>query len=168
MKKACLFFLFAILSLASANAQMMEVFIYDSNGPYSNVRSTPNGKIVDRIPTNQDAMLNVYAPVNGWWEIADGSFFFLFCGMPRLAAAKSYYIHHSCIAVSTRNYGGQRLQLRKTPSAKGAVVYSFSQEINLRPIDIKNGWVKVKTLDGKYTGWIHQEWLCGNSVTNCN
>jgi hypothetical protein len=34
-------------------------------------------------------------------------------------------------------------------------------------MDIKGDWVKVKTIDGKYTGWIEEEWLCGNSLTNC-
>jgi len=37
----------------------------------------------------------------------------------------------------------------------------------LRPMEIKDDWVKVKTIDGKYTGWIEIEWLCGNSLTNC-
>ena len=168
MKKLFLIFSLAILSMASAKAQSLVVFINDSDGPYSNVRNAPNGKIVDRIPTDQNAMLDVYAPVNGWWEIADGSYFVPDGGMPHLTPASHHYIHSSCIAVSTRNYGGQRLSLRKTPSAKGAVVFSFSQETLLRPIDITNGWVKVKTLDGRHTGWIQDEWLCGNSVTNCN
>lgn len=168
MKKFFLVLSLAVLSMAGTKAQSLTVFIHDSDGPFSNVRNAPNGKIVDRIPTDKNAMLDVYAPVNGWWQIADQSYFVPDGGMPHLAAAKNHYIHNSCIAVSTRNYGGQRLYLRKTPSAKGKAVYSFSQETLLRPIDITNGWVKVKTLDGKHTGWIQDEWICGNSVTNCN
>lgn len=34
-------------------------------------------------------------------------------------------------------------------------------------MDIKGDWVKVQTYDGKYTGWIEAEWLCGNALTNC-
>ena len=39
--------------------------------------------------------------------------------------------------------------------------------IELRPIDVKGSWVKVKTTDGKHEGWIESDWLCGNSLTNC-
>ena len=38
----------------------------------------------------------------------------------------------------------------------------------LRPVDIRGNWVKVKTIDGKHTGWIESEWLCGNPLTNCS
>ena len=69
--------------------------------------------------------------------------------------------------MGTRNYGKQKLILRKSPNAKAAIVYSFTDEIMLRPMEIKGDWVKVKTTDGKYTGWIEIEWLCGNALTNC-
>ena len=69
--------------------------------------------------------------------------------------------------MGTRNYGGQTLYIRQSPSASAPVVYKFKKEIQLRPMDIKGEWVKVQTTDGKYTGWIEEEWLCGNSLTNC-
>jgi hypothetical protein len=34
-------------------------------------------------------------------------------------------------------------------------------------MEIKGDWVKVQTSDGKFTGWIEEEWLCGNALTNC-
>jgi SH3-like domain-containing protein len=69
--------------------------------------------------------------------------------------------------MATRNYGGQTLYLRKSPSASAPVVYKFKEEITLRPMEIKGDWVKVQTSDGKFTGWIEEEWLCGNALTNC-
>ena len=72
MKKFFLVLSLAVLSMAGTKAQSLTVFIHDSDGPFSNVRNAPNGKIVDRIPTDKNAMLDVYAPVNGWcmWEQA--------------------------------------------------------------------------------------------------
>ena len=78
-----------------------------------------------------------------------------------------YWIHYSVLGMGTRNYGKEKLTLRQSPNAKSAAVYSFTKEIVLRPMDIKGDWVKVKTIDGKYTGWIEADWLCGNSLTNC-
>lgn len=167
MKKAILTALLLFVVLA-VKAQSLGVFFYDLNGKYTNIRNAPNGKIVDKVPTSSDGMLLVENPVNGWWVICDNSYFEPDGGIYKFSGSRSgYYIHYSCIGIGTRNYGGQTLYLRATPSARAKVVYSFKEEITLRPIDVKGDWVKVKTMDGKHTGWIEAEWLCGNSVTNC-
>jgi hypothetical protein len=71
--------------------------------------------------------------------------------------------------VGTRNYGGQKITLFKEPSEKSAAVFSFTDERQLRVLDMKGEeWVKVRTIDGKYTGWVDRNWLCGNSLTNCS
>ena len=168
MKKILISLALALTSVASVYAQSLNVFIFDNNGAFSNVRNAPNGKVVDRIPVDQAAMLDVGEPSNGWWMINDQSYYIPDGGLYHLSGSREYWIHHSCIPVGTRNYGAETLYLRKTPSRKGAVTYSFDEEIILRPVEIANGWVKVITLDGKHTGWIEEEWLCGNSVTNCS
>ena len=155
-------------------AQSLGVFIHDNDGPFTNVRNNyKRGAVVDRIPTNCAAMLGIEHPVNGWWRIEGGSYTGLvdeyndFADVDLHGSTTGYWIHWSVIAVSTRNYGGEKLFLRKEPSEHAAVTYTFSEETLLRPIDIRGDWVKVKTVDGRGTGWIESDWLCGNSVTNC-
>lgn len=66
------------------------------------------------------------------------------------------------LGVFTADNSGKFTNVRNAP-----VVFKFKEEEILRPMDIKGDWVKVQTYDGKYTGWIEAEWLCGNALTNC-
>ncbi len=152
------------------NAQRVEVFIQDGNGPVTNVRNAPKGKVVAKLNSQSGIMFAVESQKNGWWKISQGIYV-----DPddmedvRLKGSKTgYWVHYSVIAMSTSNYGGQTLHLRKSPSSKARSAYSFKNEQILRPLEVRNGWVKVVTTDGKHTGWIEEVWLCGNSVTNCS
>lgn len=171
MKKLLMGLLMAIMGCAEMNAQTLSVYIHDNVGKFTNVRQQPNGKVADRIPVNASAMLEVETPKNGWWRIVgncyDGILKDDFEVVKLKGSKTGYWLHYSCIGVSTRNYGGQHLFLRNSPTAKARVVYTIKEETVLRPVEIKGDWVKVKTVDGKATGWIEREWLCGNSVTNC-
>ena len=168
MKKK-LFLSFVLLTSLSATmcAQSIGVFTSDQSGKYTNVRNAPNGKVVDRIPTSESAMIEVDQPTNGWWKIVSKGYSTGDEGGTFKGSTTGYWIHYSVLAVATRNYGGQTLVLRKSPNAKAAKVFEFSEEELLRPMEIKGDWVKVKTYDGKHTGWIEMEWLCGNALTNC-
>lgn len=154
---------------------LLDVYILDNDGsPYTNLRDAPRGNIVLQLPNGTYALyLSEFR--NGWWKVEDiweadadydedGNSLGI-----TLDEEKSYWVHYSVIASGTRNYGGQRLCLRQKPSAKARPTYWFKTEINLRPIEIDptGNWVKVKTVDGKHTGWIELEMLCGNPVTNC-
>lgn len=159
--------LFAIL----CHAQSLGVFIFDEDGPYTNVRNSPNGKVVDRIPVDGSAMLGVESPKNGWWRIVDDCYEAIgendFEEFKLKGSTTGYWIHYSVIGVGTRNYGGQHLKLYSQPNTSSRVVYTIKEETTVHPVEIKGDWVKVKTADGKGFGWIEAEWLCGNSVTNC-
>ena len=171
MKKRILSLFTMLLFAVLVNAQALGVFINDNDGPYSNVRNSPAGQIVDRIPVNASAMLGVETPKNGWWRIVGDCYEAIgevdFEEFKLKGSTTGYWIHYSVIGVGTRNYGGQHLYLRSEPKARGSVVYTIKEETIVRPVEIKGDWVKVKTLDGKGFGWIEAEWLCGNSVTNC-
>ena len=171
MKKILFFLFMAAVTCSKLNAQTLSVYIHDNDGHFTNVRHQPNGKVVDRIPTNASAMLEVQTPRNGWWRIVgncyDGIIRDDFEEVTLKGSKTGFWVHYSCIGVSTRNYGGQHLFLRSNPTEKARVVYTIKAETVLRPVEIKGDWVKVKTVDGKATGWIEKEWLCGNSVTNC-
>lgn len=168
MKKK-LFVLLMMMTCLSVgvSAQSLGVFTYDNSGKFTNVRNAPKGKVVDKIPTEVCAMIGVEKPTNGWWKIIGDTYDTGDDEGTLKGSTTGYWIHYSVLAMGTRNYGGQTLYIRQSPSASASVVYKFKKEIQLRPMDIKGEWVKVQTTDGKYTGWIEEEWLCGNSLTNC-
>lgn len=168
MKNPLILLLVLLTALsATVSAQSIGVFTWDSKGKFTNVRNAPNGKIIDRIPTSEAAMIGVEKPTDGWWKIVGDNYDTGDSQVKIKSSDTGCWIHYSVLALGTRNYGNQKLTLRKSPDEKSAVVYQFTDEILLRPMDIKGDWVKVKTIDGKYTGWIEEEWLCGNSLTNC-
>ena len=149
------------------SAQSLGVFTYDNSGKFTNVRNAPKGKVVDKIPTDVCAMIGVEKPTNGWWKLTDNTYETGDFDGKLKGSTTGYWIHYSVLGMGTRNYGVETLYIRKNPSESAPVVYKFKKEIVLRPMEIKGEWVKVQTCDGKYTGWIEVEWLCGNSLTNC-
>ena len=144
----------------------------------TNIRATPGGKIVGRLgdprPQLEDEedygpeddgpggnTPEVYNPTNGWWQILGYT-------IDGLDISEGGWIHWSVIAMSTRNYAGQKLQLHKEPSADSPVVGTITKsDVTVRPMDMSpdGEWVKVKTPYG--TGWIETNWLCGNPYTTC-
>jgi len=167
MKRLFLLFLLFTSIIMKANCQCA-VFITDNSGKYTNIRAAAKGKIVDKIPTELIVMLVVNNPVNGWWRIVGDSYSAMDSDDVTLKGSTTgYWIHSSVIGLGTRNYGGETISLRKSPSASSKAVFSFSDERRLHPVDICEGWVRVRTEDGRHEGWIEEEWLCGNPVTNC-
>ena len=166
MKKLVFVAALALLSVIG-RAQGIGVYILDFDGDSTNVRNAPKGKVVYKFPAREGVMIVVDKVVNGWWHIASDYASAGDVSYELKGSTPSYWIHSSVIAIGTRNYGGDRLSLRKSPSANSEAVFSFTDERHLRVLDVKGDWVKVRTLDGKHTGWIEAEWLCGNSLTNC-
>ena len=149
-KKLIMLFVLLTALLVTVSAQSLRVFTFDKNGKFTNVRNAPNGKVVDRIPTSESAMIGIEQPTNGWWKLVRNNYSTGDGDVKIKSSDTGCWIHYSVLAMDTRNYGGQKLALRKSPDAKSAVVYQFTEEIMLRPMDIKGDWVKVKTVDGKY------------------
>jgi hypothetical protein len=158
-----------VLTTMMAQAQSVVAFLADSNGDYTNVRNAPKGKIVTKLGHDSSLIFVLDHPKNGWWRIVGNSYEIAEEGKDvKLKGSKTgYWIHASCVGFGTRNYGGQKLTLRKSPSNKAAVTYSFNKEIILHPLEVHGAWVKVMTGDGKHTGWIEDEWICANPLTNC-
>lgn len=165
-----------LMATTVSQAQSIGVFIHDNDGAFTNVRNNyKRGAVVDRIPTNCAAMLVLERPTNGWWRIVGDSYTGIvydgvaddFADIDLHGSTTGYWIHWSVVGVSTRNYGGETLYLRREPSSQAAITFTLNEETVLRPMEIQGDWVKVKTADGRGTGWIEAEWLCGNSVTNC-
>jgi hypothetical protein len=158
-----------------AQAQVVEVYIFDNDGPFTNVRNSPgNGKVVAKIPVDASASFSVMAPSNGWWCIKGDSYEMLsddpdsdWKKVRLTGSTTGYWVHNSVIAVETRNYGNQKLPLLKEPKKNSKTNCTLTGEQLVRPIDVRGDWVKVKTLDGKCSGWVDGVWLCGNPVTTC-
>lgn len=142
--------------------ESVEVYIGSSEEQVA-LYDAPNGKKI-RTLSQDDYMFSVCEPKNGWWRICSN---ISPMDADKITVGSSVWIHYSQLSVGTRNYGGQTLSLYAEPSARSKVVYSFNKELSLRPLEIKGKWCKVQTEDKKYTGWILEEWLCDNPVTNC-
>lgn len=119
------------------------------------------------LPAQSVCQLVVNGVSNQWWFVAS-KISMIEPEEKLLELPGEGWIHSSALAVSTRNYGGERLTFRENPEVDAKEVYSFTEEIVLKPIDMSGEWVKVKTGDGAHEGWIEAAMLCGNAVSNCN
>lgn len=170
MKKALIMAIVALLATIRGYAQELSVFVYDPGQEITNVRNAPGGKVVVKWKSDHAIMVLVEENDGGWWHIVDNAYW-----DPEdeestgiLAYTESgYWIHQSVVAVSTRNYGGESINLYENNDTVTPVVYTITEETLLRPLYILDEWVNVQTIDGKHKGWIEKEWLCGNSVTTC-
>ena len=65
-----------VFSAFCVNAQKgLAVYIDDTTGSPTNIRSAPNGKIIGSLPDTCIYMLDVKAAKNGWWIIEDNYVF---------------------------------------------------------------------------------------------
>lgn len=166
-----LFVLMAMMtavSSASARSCLLSAYISDDDGNATNLRSAPGGAIAMSLPIGSYSyMLELSDVRKGWWKII-----FVYTAEEgdevELHGSRTgeYWIHNSVLCLSTTNYGGQRWCLRATPGQKGKPVYYFTEELFVHPLEVRGGWVKVKYKG--YTGWIEEEKLCDNPLTNCS
>lgn len=167
MKKRLFAILTMTLMVMTVSAQRVVVFVTDSD-PFTNLRDAPKGKVIGKIDNKLSAMVVLENYTNGWWKLAETpSYAEDDAEIPLQPSATGYWIHYSTVGFGTRNYGGQTLHLRKSPDDKAPITYSFSKELTLHPIGVQGDWVKVKTGDGKHSGWIEMDWICANPLTNC-
>ena len=142
-------------------------FIVDSSP--TNIRTAPNGSLICQLSPDQDYMLDVYDPRDGWWRIlAECVTTVENEDVELVGEGGEAWIHYSVLGIGLRNYGGQKLDLRESPSEDSKVVGTIDEaEALVKPLDINSDatWVKVQW--GKLTGWISDEWLCANPVTTC-
>ena len=109
--KKIIFTIMVLLATQSAilRAQSIGAFTWDSKGKYTNVRNAPNGKVVDRIPTSDAAMIGIEKPTNGWWKIFGNHYDTGDVQGTLKGSDTGYWIHYSVLAMGTRNYGNQKL-----------------------------------------------------------
>ena len=109
----------------------IDVYLADNDGPMTNLRDAPRGKVIKQLP-NGVYTLCLGENRNGWWKIVD------FWDMEEesedgnpviLDPEKEYWVHYSVVGTGTRNYGGERWCLRAKPSEKSKATYYFKDEI---------------------------------------
>lgn len=167
MRKSLLFLFAALMFPFIVGAQgMIDVYISDSDGPVSNIRNAPKGKVVSTLPTSESYVVSLISVKGEWWKIDD---VVLQCGDNEknitLKGSKSgYWIHRSLLCFGIA--GEQEGALRSAPSSKSKAI-KFLAGTDFHPVAIKGSWIKAVSLDGKHTGWIHCDKICSNPLTTC-
>lgn len=166
MKKHILLLFAAVLLPMAINAQSVDVYIIDNDGPVTNIRNAPRGKVVTTLPTDQALVVTLLSAKGEWWKIDDMVEQY---GDEEkeieLKGSKSgYWIHRSLLQFTIA--GDPDGAMRTAPSAKAKAI-KFSTNEGFHPIAIKGNWVKAVSIDGKYTGWIHCDRICSNPLTTC-
>lgn len=154
-------------TIANDNCSKGELTVYveDYDKTGTNIRNSPNGDVVLTLPDEEgeaEYMLRLTESKNGWFKVLSPVE-----GMESDVEIPNGegWIHHSVIAVGTRNYGGKELELLDNHE-NGKVVGVIKEEVyGLRVKELCGSWVKV---DYKGTiGWIEESWLCGIPWTTC-
>ncbi|MFK7799129.1 MAG: hypothetical protein AB8E82_16875, partial [Aureispira sp.] len=138
----------------------LDVYLNDPDDSGTNIRNSPGGKVVLQL-VREDAdaefFLTLSQAQNGWFKIKNpiGS-------MEEDVEIPNGegWIHGSVIAVDTRNYGAQTLELLDKPINGNVVEVIKEQAYGLKLKDICGRWVQVEYKGT--VGWIDSNWLCGN------
>ncbi len=139
----------------------------DKSSP-THIREKPGGIVLVPLEPGQDYMVDIIGQKNGWFRIN-----MVHCIDPMNAVdipGQYGWIHHSVLAVSTSNYGNQKLNVYEHPNISTRVTGVILIETEVRFTKIYKDFVLIRYTDsnGKVvTGWIEMKWLCGNPVTNC-
>lgn len=154
---------------------MADAYICDTSGTPTNIRNVPNGKVVQTLEdVDGGYVVTLLESKNNWWKIApeieiygdveEGE------ELVNLKGSKTgYWIHYSVLQFTIA--GERENVIRTKPSASAAIVKitepSYLAEIELRPLEIQGGWIRVVTTDKRYTGWMPIDRICSNPLTTC-
>lgn len=169
MKKSVLFLFVSLMFPFIVCAQgLIDVYIIDSDGPVTNIRNAPKGKVVSTLPTDEAYVVSLVSVKGEWWKVDDAV---LQCGdnektITLKGSKTGYWIHRSLLQFTIA--GDPNGALRVAPSAKAkAVKISGDAGGGFHPIAVKGNWIKAVSVDRKYTGWIHCDKICSNPLTTC-
>lgn len=167
MRKHILLLFAAVLLPLAINAQELAyVYIIDNDGPVTNIRNAPRGKVVATLPTDRALAVRLLAVKGEWWKIddvvdqyGDDEMEFVLRG-----STTGYWIHRSPLQFTIA--GDPNGALRVKPSVKSRAI-KFTGAEAYHPIDVRGKWIKAVSTDGKVTGWIHRDRICSNPLTTC-
>ena len=162
MKKQIIVLIAVLFSVTFSYSQScpftsLKVYLID-DGTETNIRATPNGKIVLKLNHEQDYYtVELLALKKEWFKIK--TIISIEANDINIPGDKGW-IHRSVIGASTR----KDVKLLDAP-INGTFVGTIEQETGVSVLDVCSDWVKVE-FNGSI-GWIASEWLCGNPVTTC-
>ena len=171
MKKIFLLLAIALVLPMAASAQkMVPAFVMDSKGPVTNIRTAPNAKakVAMTLPTDKGSYELLLGEVkNGWWKIEDNIYEAEENAEVKLHGSKTgYWIHNSIVGFGIA--GEQDDALYAKPSKKARMIkVSPGDVLYFHPLEVRGNWVKVVSIDGRYTGWMLIDRICSNSLTTC-
>ena len=158
---------FALIAALATQAQN-DFFAYIVDDTPTNVRNAPNGKVVQKLSTEECYVVELISAKNKWWKIdpvviTEGD-------NPREFSLKGsktgYWVHSSVLQFTVA--GDPEGCLRTAPNWKSkAVRISPSTEMSFHPLECSGQWIKVVTTDGRHTGWMHNSKICFNPLTTC-
>ncbi len=170
MKRLYIMMLASLLAITAfaQSSNYLTIYILDNDGPVTNIRNSPGGGVVAKLSTDGSYSFAVSEIRNGWMKVVKSSAYSYDDDKNPLSKVNSEcWVHSSVTACNTLGDGGVKFTLRQQPSASSAVSYTSKEYTVFRVVDLKGAWVKVKTIDGKHSGWIRNNELCGNPVTTC-
>lgn len=132
----------------------------DDKAYFLDIYDAPNGKIVRRIPPDEEAGHIVY--ISG---VKDNFFEVDFEELN----IKNVWIKKGMLGLITRNYDGRKLNLYKSPKLDSKVSSVLENEHIVKVMNVCNDWAYVETInDGKTKkGWLQPDMQCGNPYTTC-
>ncbi|MGE5355934.1 MAG: SH3 domain-containing protein [Deltaproteobacteria bacterium] len=139
----------------------------DKENP-TNIRKDPGGEILISLKKSGEYMVEIIGQKNAWFKINKIQ---VFDTEAVDIPGKTAWMHFSVLAVRTRNYADQSLNVYSLPNMKSKITAVIKEETEVRFKKINNDYVLIRFTDSKgknVEGWIKKDWLCGNPVTNCN
>lgn len=133
----------------------------------TNMRKSPNGKIIQKLPQGEDYMFHIIAQNNEWFQIKD-----LICFSEEIEITETNgWIHSSVVGASNRACQKKGSPVYKYPVTEDSLLVGYvPMESSIRIKQLYYDYVEIdfKTETGKSkTGWMHQDCVCGNPVTTC-
>ncbi len=168
MRKHFLLFFAALLLPLAINAQELAyVYIIDNDGPVTNIRNAPRGKVVATLPTDKSFAVRLLAVKGEWWKIGDVADQYGDDEMEYVlrGSTTGYWIHRSLLQFTIA--GDPTGAMHAKPSAKSRTIKVTGAEQAYHPIGVSGKWIKAVSTDGKVTGWIHRDRICYNPLTTC-
>lgn len=134
----------------------------------TNIRKSPGGEVITELEKGSDYMVEIIGQKNGWFKISRVD---VFDNNAVDVPGQFGWMHYSVLAVRTRNYANQKLNVYSSPDKTSKTAGVIKEETEVRFMKIYKDYVFIHFTDSngkKVEGWIKKEWLCGNPVTNCS
>lgn len=157
-----------VMSVAVSAQNILDAYIIDNDGPVTNIRNAPNGKVVSTLPTNEYFVVTLLQVKGEWWKIdktvsqeGDDAKEITLKG-----SKTGYWIHRSLLSFTINGDPEGVIKVKPSSKAKAVKISNYA-ELSLVPVAVNGKWVKVMSADRKYTGWMPIDRICSNPLTTC-